>query len=234
MYNTLYTHGTDISFNHTHMHNKMLCTSKIGFNFCSKLNTDWLSTTLAWCSGKDSTEARVGGHACEVSISFGYKELKPFFIKARHPFGFSNSSCTKRDTKVLCFYTEVKLGRAKGKRSRWRKVSGAIHLQQEDVSTVRHRQRKCARSAHLSYPKKPSDRFVSWRWNSDETEKLQISNYSKSDTIFNQSVVIPSVSYGGSGGDEACHWAGGRWLDGQRNACTQGGWLICGQLRKPD
>lgn len=90
MYNTLYTHRTDISFNHTHMHNKMLCTSKIGFNFCSKLNTDWLSTTPAWCSRKDSTEARVGGHACEVSISSWHKELKPFFHQARHLFWFGH------------------------------------------------------------------------------------------------------------------------------------------------
>lgn len=150
MYNTLYTHRTDISFNHTHMHNKMLCTSKIGFNFCSELNTDWLSTTLAWCSRKDSTEARVGGHACEVSISSWHKELKPFFIKPDISFGFCNSSCIKKDTKVLCFYTEIKLDRVKGKQSRWKKVSGAIHLQQEDISSVRHRQRKYAWSTRSS------------------------------------------------------------------------------------
>lgn len=32
MLNTLYTHGTNIPLNHTHMHNKILCKSKIAFN----------------------------------------------------------------------------------------------------------------------------------------------------------------------------------------------------------
>lgn len=41
MLNTLYTHKTNTPLNHTHMHNKMSCTSKIASL------SEWLYTTPA-------------------------------------------------------------------------------------------------------------------------------------------------------------------------------------------
>lgn len=100
MFNTLYTHSTNIPFNHTHMHNKVLCTSKIAlFLIPSAKRTERLYTTPAQCSKNYSTEARGGGHACERWIaklsdkSWTHRVLKPcHFIKPDVYFSFWNSS----------------------------------------------------------------------------------------------------------------------------------------------
>lgn len=69
MLNTLYTHRTNIPFNHTHMHYKM-CTPKIALLLIPSANhTELLYTTPVQCSRNDSTEARGGGHACERWIT---------------------------------------------------------------------------------------------------------------------------------------------------------------------
>ena len=187
MFNTLYTHGTNVPNIHTHMHNKMLCTSKIALlsnpvivkafqSSCTRLPCmllQWREVAMHMSDELQSSPTNLWrGHKVHKCQSETLMSPQVHSVETSlFAFLWQPSSLKRR-------------GQAELLRSKWgsgsskRRTDGQVkqgkrflvpfYLQRRNAGCVRHRQRRYGQGfinimILTGYPKKPKDRFVSWR-----------------------------------------------------------------------
>lgn len=159
MLNTLYSHITN--HNHTHMHDKMSCTSKIVLDSCSdSKNIDWTQLQHEWSQQKRGRRAAM--HPIKVLNQVIAKVLKLNYSSSQFfhlPSWKISLFFSPMTPKSLCFCMVSRLEEGveenRGNEQRGEKnpkILGAIYLQREDVGCVRHRKRKYLQTVRLSSP----------------------------------------------------------------------------------
>lgn len=155
MLNTLYTHGTNIPFNHTHMHNKMLCTSKIAFNSsigAAVHNSSIMFKMIQQKRGEAAMHVSDELQSSPTQSAYLPFVINPVILSSQTSFfAFCNSPHLRkveRDTKSLCSCTvselegSVNIKEVKSRAGKGRFVWCLFISSKRDAGCVRHRQRR--------------------------------------------------------------------------------------------